>query len=315
MEPVSIVIPAWEDQGLFERNLPALLAEVERRDARDEVVVVDDSGKDLLRTWFASRYPSVRGVVHRTSRGQGIALLSGARAAKHDLVLCLDARMRVQEGFLDPLTLAMRDERTLAASARVVQPDGAVPSRISALLPPIELDADLAAEVAADLGAGLRPILCVEGRACLVRKAPFSDGDWFGSMYAPRHWEPLDMSLGAWRRGLRIVEAGESVVEHPGGRSDPLVPDEELSAASKNRALALWKHLDEPDLAARHVAELWERVLDPSADGWLGELRWLRLALDHLSDLAEARGRFTGAQRGVGKILRTCTACTRGSSA
>ena len=73
-KPISIVIPALSDVDLFEKHLPPLLAEVERRDVGDEVIVVDDTGEDVLRPWFAvslAQFPIGRDRPTRTENTLG----------------------------------------------------------------------------------------------------------------------------------------------------------------------------------------------------------------------------------------------------
>ena len=67
--PVSVVIPAEADPEVFREHLPPLLREFDRRDVHDEVIVVDDSGNNILREWFTVEFPRARGVVHSCSRG------------------------------------------------------------------------------------------------------------------------------------------------------------------------------------------------------------------------------------------------------
>ena len=81
-QPVSVVVPALDDTKQFEKHLPDLLSEFDRRKLGDEVIVVDDTGDDVLRRWFEQEFPRVKGVVHGQNRGPGRSLLSGARAAK-----------------------------------------------------------------------------------------------------------------------------------------------------------------------------------------------------------------------------------------
>ena len=66
--PVSVVMPSLDDLDLFERHLPALFVELEKHDADDELVVVDDTGRNVLAPALAARWPSVRVGVINTRR-------------------------------------------------------------------------------------------------------------------------------------------------------------------------------------------------------------------------------------------------------
>jgi hypothetical protein len=58
--PVTVILPSLDDVDLFERNLPALLEELEGRSLADEVLVVDDTGRDVLAGALRERFPTVR---------------------------------------------------------------------------------------------------------------------------------------------------------------------------------------------------------------------------------------------------------------
>lgn len=289
--PVSIVIPALADRDLLERRLSPLLAEVRRRDAGDEILVIDDTGKDVLRTWISSEYPTVRGVVHDVSRGYGKALVSGARVAKHELVFCMTPEIRLGEGALEPLTEQMIDERTFAVApgiAGVLHGSSQLTAR-----EPLFVRAN-----AGNVGEHSRPILCVPHAAFLLRRADLLEADRIDALFEPTCLEPMDLCLGAWSRGLRVLEESRSAVEYHRREASLEGSDDRTRAVfEKNRLLAFWKHLDDPELAREHLATLWHNLLDPTRTDWVNELRWLVLALEKLPELAAARER-DAAQRG-----------------
>jgi glycosyltransferase involved in cell wall biosynthesis len=87
---ISIVLPAFNE----EEGLPATLAALERALAGSEleyeVVVVDDGSTDGTGRLLAAR-TDVTVVRHRENRGYGAALKSGIAAARHPLVVVMDA--------------------------------------------------------------------------------------------------------------------------------------------------------------------------------------------------------------------------------
>lgn len=284
--PVSIVIPALADRDLLEGLLPQLLAMIERREAGDEILVIDDTGQDLLRGWISPEYPAVRGVVHNVTRGYGKALVSGARVAKHELVLCLAPEASLGDGALEALTAHMVDERVFAVAPRVAAESTA------RSLPLTGVEPLFVGEAAGD---GARPILCVPHAAFVVRRPDLLEADRLDDLFDPLFLEPMDLCLAAWRRGQRVLEDSRSVAEYR-----PRIGESEQharAAREKNRLLAFWKHLDDPQLAREHVATLWQGLLDAERPGWADELRWLVLALEQLPELEAARERG-GAQRG-----------------
>jgi len=85
--PVSIVLPSLDTTDLLAANLPALFAEVDRRAVGDEVIVVDDTGRDALSAWMAEHFPTVLVEARAENGGFAQALEGGIRRARHDYVL------------------------------------------------------------------------------------------------------------------------------------------------------------------------------------------------------------------------------------
>lgn len=98
----SVVIPVHNEAG----NIPGLLSEIGRliKDKGDwEVLVVDDASEDgtlqLLRE-IRSRRPWLRVISHEKRAGQSMALLSGIRYAKGEIIITMDG-----DGQNDPIDM------------------------------------------------------------------------------------------------------------------------------------------------------------------------------------------------------------------
>jgi len=89
MEPVSIVIPAYNEEHGLGPVLEALLADMAQAGGPFEVIVVDDGSKDETAV-IAEQYP-VTVLRHRVNKGYGAALKTGIRHAQHDLICITDA--------------------------------------------------------------------------------------------------------------------------------------------------------------------------------------------------------------------------------
>jgi glycosyltransferase involved in cell wall biosynthesis len=88
-EPVSIVIPAFNEEagvGPVVQNLRDVL---HNAGLHFEVIVVDDGSKD--QTALAASAAGARVVRHRSNRGYGAALKSGITAARYDVIVITDA--------------------------------------------------------------------------------------------------------------------------------------------------------------------------------------------------------------------------------
>lgn len=89
MEPVSIVIPAYNEEHGLGPVLEALLADMAQAGGPFEVIVVDDGSADDTAV-IAAQYP-VTLLRHRVNKGYGAALKTGIRHAQHDIICITDA--------------------------------------------------------------------------------------------------------------------------------------------------------------------------------------------------------------------------------
>jgi GT2 family glycosyltransferase len=306
--PVSVVIPSLDDLDLFERHLPPLLEELARRSAMDEVVVVDDTGRDVLAQGLA-RWPEVRVVARPENGGFARAMRSGIEAARHELIFAMNPDVLVRRGFLDPLVACLSEDEVWAVVPRILL--GGVEERIEswAFLREkgglIELDQPALRGAADGRALRLAPVSFAVGGACLYRRADFL-ATGFDPLYEPFYWEDIDWSWVGWRAGKRVLYQPASVVEHQHrGTIGRRVPKDFVRAmVERNRLLFSWKHIDTPDLERRHLAALYRWALDTYLEDRREDLVWLAFALEELGTALVARARLAPAARSIEEILR-----------
>lgn len=307
--PVSIVIPSLEDLDHFERHLPTLLAELERRESGDEVVVVDDTGRDVLAAALGARWPSVRVVARKENGGFARAFLEGVTAARHELVFGMNPDVLVRRGFLDPLVACLADPEVAAVVPRILLGGEETSLESFAFLRErnglIELDQPALAGKIPAAALRLSPVGFAVGGALLLRRAEFLAAP-FDPLFEPFYWEDIDWSWRAWRAGQRVVYQPASVVEHRHrGTIGRRVPKDFVRAmVERNRLLFAWKHLDEPELQRRHLAALYRWALDTYLEDRRDDLVWLAMALDRRAEARASRRALGPARRTVGEILR-----------
>lgn len=109
---LSIIVPTYREAA----NLPVLIpriAEVLASQPIDwELIVVDDNSPDDTRDVcqvLSERYP-VRLIVRTTDRGLSSAVIAGMRAARGDLLLCMDADLSHPPEALPAMVAALRDD-------------------------------------------------------------------------------------------------------------------------------------------------------------------------------------------------------------
>jgi GT2 family glycosyltransferase len=306
---VSVVMPSLDDLDLFERHLPALFGELDRRAAHDEVVVVDDTGRGVLAAPLAARWPAVRVVSMPANLGFARAMRAGIEAARHEFVFAMNPDVLVRRGFLDPLVACLAEEDVWAVVPRILLGGDEQKIESWAFLREhggvLELDQPALRSAADARALRLAPVGFAVGGACLYRRADFL-ATGFDPLYEPFYWEDIDWSWVGWRNGKRILYQPAAVVEHQHrGTIGRRVPKEFVRAmVERNRLLFNWKHIDAPELQRRHLAALYRWALDTYLEDRREDLVWLAFALERLEAALAARAALGPAQRDVLEILR-----------
>ena len=105
MAQLTVVLPAYNEDGAIGRTLDELVAAVKGCDIEFEVVVVNDGSTDQTADVLgvcSSRDPRIRVVTHEVNRGYGAAVRSGFRHSRGEWVLLMDS-----DGQFDPHDLAL----------------------------------------------------------------------------------------------------------------------------------------------------------------------------------------------------------------
>ena len=116
MRRITIVIPAWNDQGALHRCLVAL----ERQSFRDfEVVVVDDGSEPPIGGFQISDFRFQIHLVRQEHAGAPAARNRGARETESELILFCDADVELRSHALERMVQTLREhpEASYAYSA------------------------------------------------------------------------------------------------------------------------------------------------------------------------------------------------------
>jgi glycosyltransferase involved in cell wall biosynthesis len=92
---VSVVLPAYNEAGVLEENVGALIGELRRLESRYrfEVVIVNDGSRDdtgRIADALAARYPEIRVLHHQRNQGLGSAFRTAFEATRGRWVVTLD---------------------------------------------------------------------------------------------------------------------------------------------------------------------------------------------------------------------------------
>ena len=171
----SVVIPAYNEGSSISNVLSRVtetLAHLEDR-FETELIVVNDGSSDATGTElesFASARPgSLRIVTHERNRGLEAAIVTGARAATHGVLVLLDADLSYAPGIIEPLVTRLVESGAAAVLASPYMAGGHV-----ANVPFVRLWASRGANALLSLCVGGRIKTFYRNGACLryARLAP-----------------------------------------------------------------------------------------------------------------------------------------------
>jgi glycosyltransferase involved in cell wall biosynthesis len=88
-EAVTVVVPAWNEEGAIGREIDRLRAALDKAGIPHEILVIDDGSTDA--TGEEARSRAARVVEHKQNLGYGRSLKAGILAARYDLIAITDA--------------------------------------------------------------------------------------------------------------------------------------------------------------------------------------------------------------------------------
>lgn len=264
---ISIVIRNYNGRNLLESYLPSIICSAEVYNGNCEIIVVDDGSTDNSVAFLKAHYPRVTIIKNWPNSGNTIDPVNiGVRRSQHDIVLCLDNDVRVEEDFLLPMIKHFELTDVFAVAPKVISymVEGGIESltfprfrrgRLVGFVPGMEAyDIDFDRSV---------PIFYAPGNAVAYKKSIFLELGGLDSMYKPYYWEDIDICYCAWKRGFKTVYEPESVVYHLGHATIKNVvdPHKVEIIRAKNVLLLTWKNLMCAPLMLQHIIWLTLRLI------------------------------------------------------
>ena len=262
---ISIIVPTWNGLELLKRFLPPLLAEVElyqgHRCGAAEVLVIDDASSDGTLQYLGSQ--PVR-IVHRSVQGGfSCACNTGIWEARFPIVVLLNNDVRMAPGFLRALVGPLADPAVFATTARIFEPESGLLATAGKIgkfrrgFWSVYFNYDCKRSP----GGGetkLLPSAYAVGGFCAFRTEQAREWGGFDEIYSPFHWEDVDLSYRAWKRGWSVVYQPSAMGWHQAGSTiGRAFQNREVEiVAVRNRLLFHWKNLHDPVMLWQHVGML-----------------------------------------------------------
>jgi GT2 family glycosyltransferase/glycosyltransferase involved in cell wall biosynthesis len=250
---IYIVIPV-HNQLDFTRN--CLTSLHKNTTGSYELILIDDCSSDETANWLAL-HENIR--IIRNERQSGF-LFSCNRClyqVRGRFIVFLNNDTLVTDNWLEPLRALMADERTGAAGARLVYPDGTLQEAGGIVW------ADGSAR---NYGRGsrsgkpwhtyVRPADYCSGAALMVRSDLFHALGGFDRQFAPAYYEDTDLCFSVWNSGYRVMYQPASLVVHfegSTGQKHPETGSKTFQQRNKEQFFRKWQ------------ATLGDSHLDPSA--------------------------------------------------
>ncbi len=235
---VSIVIPTWNGADLLEACLRSLRAQTF---SAFEVVVVDNGSTDRTRAMLAGGFPEVQLVALPENRGFAPATNAGLRAARGEILVCLNNDVECDPGWLGALVAAL-DARPAVGSVASKMMDARRPGIVDAA-------GDGMALVAWNIGRGQpdgprwregREVLSACAGAAAYRRALLDRVGLLDEAFFA-WFEDVDLGIRAQLAGFRCWYEPAAVVHHKGSATAERMSDAKTFYTVRNGMYLFFK--------------------------------------------------------------------------
>lgn len=266
----TILILNWNGVNLLKRCLPTVVQAAAFDGGGHEIMVVDNGSTDGSVQFVLDNFPGVAVLPLPVNKGFVGGYNEGLVRARLPWVVLLNNSTWVRSDFLTQLLVHFRNPDVFAVSPRILMPDG----RIEVEYLHATWDAR---GFIGQHQPGLNETVSHTEGPCYTFYAPggcsafcrekFGALGWFHPIFAPFHWEEVDISYRAWKRGWKVLHEPRAIAWHEAGRTfRSFVPgDQSRVIWLRNRLLFMWSNFIDPKMVGQHHSHLqvWAAA-DPS---------------------------------------------------
>lgn len=266
---VSLVIPTWNGLHLLRQNLPSVLEATgyyeEVSGAETEVILVDDGSQDDTPRIAKEEFPDVEVIARTQNGGFAAACNTGFEHSRYPVIALLNNDVRIQRDYLVHHAEHFRDPRIFAVTAKVFEWNSrlfATGGRFGRFRRGFwsvyfNYDVSMHQSMTWIRNHQLLSFYAIGGFATYDREKLEQLGG-FNELLSPFHWEDVDLSYRAWKRGWRVHYEPRSVGYHRASSTiEAHYRTRNVEAISfRNRLLFHWINLHSPTLLLSHFFSL-----------------------------------------------------------
>ena len=263
---ISLVIPTWNGLHLLRQNLPSVLEAASYYEdvsgAETEVILVDDGSQDDTPRIAKEDFPEVIIIARSRNGGFAAACNTGFANCRYQVVALLNNDVRIQRDYLVHHAEHFTDPRIFAVTAKVFEWNSrlfATGGRYGRFRRGFwsvyfNYDVSLHQSMSWIRDHGLLSFYAIGGFATYDREKLEQLGG-FNEPLSPFHWEDVDLSYRAWKRGWQIHYEPRSVGYHRASSTiEAHYQTRKVDAISfRNRLLFHWINLHSPSLLVSHI--------------------------------------------------------------
>jgi GT2 family glycosyltransferase len=215
MKSISVVIPNYNGQHLFEKYFATNFKILSDLETKVQIIVVDDASTDGSVAYLEEHYGDTVTIVRKdTNTGFAETCNLGIEQATNDLIFLLNTDVTLEEGYFEKLYKYFELEDTFGVMGRIIGMDddnildaARSPKILGRKIKPSNFfylkDSDT-----------LTPTFYLSGAIALMDTQKLKAINGFNEMFNPYYGEDQEMSIRAWRLGWKCYYEHNAVCRH-----------------------------------------------------------------------------------------------------
>lgn len=236
MQPISVVIPFYQDKKLLYTNLRKNKEYL----SGCEIIVVNDSPEVSITEELSKINASVVVVTNHKNLGFGPAINEGVHKCSRDFIFLLNMDVVLNSSsFLKAVDHFKKDQKLFGVSFAQEESNGKIVGANEGYFKRGMF------HHRAKRSTILCPTLWPEGGSCLIARDLFLSLGGYDSDYAPFYWEDVDLGYRASKKGwLSIYDPNIIVRHHHETVIGSHFTNEQITTiATRNQFLFIWKNI------------------------------------------------------------------------